>query len=84
MQKKTLHPPAADFQLKKKEKREKENEEGRKLRPTAGLDLAGHQDPQLGLVSVFLGFFSFRWVWFFSLVLRMIKSQKGLIFLSKF
>jgi hypothetical protein len=63
--KKTLHPLAADFQLKKKEKREKENEEGRKLRPTASLDLAGHQDPQLGLASVFLGFFPFGGFGFF-------------------
>jgi hypothetical protein len=63
--KKTLHPPAADFQLKKKEKREKENEEGRKLRPKAGLDLAGHQDLRLGLASVFLGFFPFGGFGFF-------------------
>jgi hypothetical protein len=99
MQKNAIHLAAANFQLKKKEKRKKEKE-GRKLRPTAvqsrptaGLDLASHRDPRLGLAGRGFGFFFFflvfpkRWVWFFFffyIVFRMIKSQKGLTFPSRF
>jgi hypothetical protein len=52
--------------------------------PTHGrLGLAGHRDPQLSLVGVFL------WSFFpvglgFSLIFRMIKAQKGLTFPSRF
>jgi hypothetical protein len=89
MPKKTLHPTVADFQLKKKQKRNKEKEEGRKLRPTmqsrptASLDLASHRDPRLGLANVFLWFFLLVGL-VFSLVFRMIKSKKWLTFPSRF
>jgi hypothetical protein len=80
MQKNAIHLAAANFQLKKKEKRKKrkKEKEGRKLRPTAvqsrptaGLDLASHRDPRLGLAGRGFGFFFFflvfpkRWVWGF-------------------
>jgi hypothetical protein len=46
-----------DAARKKRERRRRKKEEGRKLRPTADLDLADHQDPRWRLAGAFLWFF---------------------------